>query len=82
VFRRLADDIHRDRLAELVDLSLGGVSRDPVSFLHSAAQLVSPAGDYVELIIGELAPPFLHLAFELIPVPFDAIPVHVNLLLK
>ena len=38
-------------------------------------------GNHVELVVGQLAPLFLDVALELLPVAFDAIPVHCAVLL-
>src|SRR5690349_9811542 len=53
----------------LADLILG----EAVALLNLAFELVAAAVDDIEIVIGELAPLFLHLALDLLPVPFDAI---------
>src|SRR5665213_2946279 len=85
--RRLAGD---DRIggqivvvvavAKRVDLLFGLVLADAVGLLHLADQLVALAADDVELVVGELAPLFLGLALQLLPVAFDTVPVQVSLL--
>jgi hypothetical protein len=47
-----------------------------VAFLNLPFELLLPPIDDVEIIIGEAAPLLLGLAFELLPVTFDSIPVH------
>src|SRR5262245_28287551 len=54
------------------DLVLG----QTVTLLNLALELVAASVDDVEVIVGELAPLFLDLAFDLLPVPFYAIPIH------
>ena len=67
----------RNAFAETFDLLLGLVLGDPVLLLDLADELVALAGDDVDVVVGELAPLLLHLARELLPVAFDAVPVHV-----
>src|SRR6185436_13868079 len=62
------------------DLALGLVLADAVGVLDLADQLVALARDAVEVVVGELAPLLLRLALQLLPVAFDAIPVHAALL--
>src|SRR5262245_6060756 len=64
----------------VLHLALGLVAADAVGFLHLADQLVALAVDLGDLIVGQLAPLGLDLAAELLPVAFDAIPVHALLL--
>ena len=58
-------------------LAFGFVFGDPVVFLDLADELVAAAGDCVQMVVGELAPLLLDLAFYLLPVAFDAIPVRL-----
>jgi hypothetical protein len=48
--------------------------------LQPARKLGTLALDHIEVVVGELAPLLLNLAFELFPVAFDAIPIHGFLL--
>src|SRR5687767_15898432 len=73
-FAGLADRLHA-RLP-VGELLLGLVLRDAVELLDPAQQHVALAGDDVELILGELAPLLQGIALELLPVAFDAVPVH------
>src|SRR5262249_27300869 len=59
-----------------VDLALGFVLRHAVALLKPAAELHALALDDVEVVAGELAPLLLNLAFELLPIAFDTIPIH------
>src|SRR5262249_50527703 len=61
----------------VVDLLAGGILGDAVTLLHLARELVAAPGGGREIIIGELAPLLLGTALELLPVTFDAIPVHL-----
>src|SRR5205814_3048325 len=61
---------------EVLDLLLGLVLRNPVGFLEAARQLVAVAGDAVELVVRHAAPLLANLALELLPVAFDAVPIH------
>src|SRR5262245_30332875 len=51
-----------------------------VALLKPACKLGALALDHIEVVVGELAPLLLNLAFELFPVAFDAIPIHGFLL--
>src|SRR4051812_48075009 len=64
----------------VLHLLLGLVLADAVGVLDLADQLVALAGDPVELVVADLAPLLLDLALHLLPVAFDAIPVHAALL--
>src|SRR5262245_22148759 len=63
-----------------VDLALGIVLGNAVALLKPARKLGALALDHIEVVVGELAPLLLNLAFELFPVAFDAIPIHGFLL--
>jgi len=65
---------------ELPQLALSLFPGDAVFLLVSARDLIVPAGDHAQLIIGEPAPAFSHAAAELLPLAFETIPVHFNLL--
>jgi hypothetical protein len=58
------------------DLILG----DTVSLLDYSLELIATTGNAVQIIVSEIAPFFLHAAFQLFPVSFNAIPVHEYLL--
>src|SRR5262245_57944603 len=63
-------------LDEFVQLALGLVLGVAVALLELAGQLVAPAGDGGQVVVGKLAPLLLDLARELLPVPRHPIPVH------
>src|SRR5437763_16103719 len=63
-----------------VDLPLGFVPLKTVALLDPADELGALALDQIEIVIGELAPLLLHLAFQLFPISFYAIPIHGSLL--
>src|SRR5689334_3935567 len=52
------------------------VLRVAVALLQAAFELVLVAGDDVEIVVRQLTPLLLHLAFELLPVSFNTVPVH------
>src|SRR4026209_2728539 len=60
----------------ILHLLLGLVLADAVRVLDLADELVALAGDAVDVVVGELAPLLFHFALHLLPVAFDAIPVH------
>src|SRR5262249_28356089 len=69
------------RSLEVPDFVLGFVAGNPVACLDRPDELIAPAGDDVELVVGQLAPGFLDLPLELLPVAFHGIPVHQSSLL-
>ena len=56
-------------------MAIGFVLRHAVALLKPAAELRALALDDVKIIVGELAPLLLNLAFELLPIAFDTIPI-------
>src|SRR6516225_4793952 len=67
-----------DGLAQpaLIDLLARGVARDAVALLHLAGELLAAARDHCEIVVRELSPLLLGSAPELLPITFDAIPIH------
>jgi hypothetical protein len=61
-------------------LTFGFVSGNAVAFLDLADQLIALAGYHIQLVIAQFAPLLLDLAFDLVPIAFDYIPVHQSLL--
>jgi hypothetical protein len=57
-------------------LALGLVPRHAVALLKAAAEFRALTLDDVEIVVGELAPLLLSLAFELFPIAFNSIPIH------
>src|SRR5258707_450555 len=49
---------------------------EAVALLQLAFQLIAATLDHVEIIIGEFAPLLLGLAFDLLPVAFNPVPIH------
>ena len=60
----------------LLDLILG----EAITLLDLSFELIAATVDGSEVIVGELAPLLLDLACDLLPISFNAIPVHDNLL--
>src|SRR4051794_32979391 len=69
-----------DAVEPSVDLTLGVILRDTIALLKPAGEFRPFALDHVEVVVGELAPLLLSLAFELIPVAFNTVPIHCLLL--
>ena len=61
---------------KLLQLVLGFVLGNAVPLLNRAQQLIALAFDLVEIVVGQLAPLFLDLAAELLPLAFGNIPIH------
>jgi hypothetical protein len=61
---------------EGVDLALYFVFRQSELLLQEAFELIAFAFDLFDFIIGELAPFFFDLAFELFPIACQRIPIH------
>src|SRR5258706_7608482 len=55
---------------------LGFVLGQAIALLHLAGELIAAAGDDVPVVVGQLAPLFLGLARQLLPVALNAVPVH------
>ena len=66
-----------ERSREALDLLLGLVLRNSVDFLDPAREFLATDVDHVKVVIRELAPLLVDLALELLPVAFDAIPIHL-----
>jgi hypothetical protein len=64
----------------VVDTLARRVFGDAGAFLNLAFKLFALAGNFVEIIIRKMTPLLLDLAFELLPVSFDAILIHCKLL--
>ncbi|ESX41110.1 hypothetical protein X762_30225 [Mesorhizobium sp. LSHC426A00] len=60
----------------VVDVSPHAILLNAVAFLDRTFELIAVAGYAVEIIISELAPLLFDLTFELLPISFDAVPVH------
>jgi hypothetical protein len=66
-------------LDEFIRLFFGNFSRESVVFLNFADELLALSVDDVQIIVRKLAPLFFHLAFRLLPLALDLIPVHLGL---
>jgi len=67
-------------LRPLVNVTIGFVSGVAIALLKLAAELLSLAGDGRQVIIGELPPFLFDFPFQLLPISFNAIPIHHLLL--
>src|SRR5688572_12851214 len=65
-----------ERAREALDLAIGFVLAHAVDFLDAAGELFAVARDLVKVVVRELAPLLADLARKLLPIPFDAIPIH------
>jgi hypothetical protein len=63
---------------ELLHLLFGFFLLDAVALLDTPDELVALAFDTGQIVIGQLAPLFLDLALELIPIALGRIPIHVG----
>jgi len=64
---------------ELPQLALAFFLGNAVLFLVSARELIVPAGDHAQPVIGQPAPLFSHAPAQLLPLAFEAITVHVSI---
>jgi len=69
-----------DGLHPGIDLPLRFVFGVAVTLLKPAGELGLVALDDVQIVVGQFPPLLLNLAFELLPVSFDSIPIHDILL--
>src|SRR5258705_9288746 len=65
---------------EIAELFFRFILGDAVLLLDLAREQVALAGDHIQLVVGQLAPLLFRLALDLLPVAFDAIPIHLLLL--
>jgi hypothetical protein len=65
---------------ELPELALAFLPVDPVLLLVLARELIVGAGDHAQPVTGQPAPAFSHAAAQLLPLAFEAIPVHIQVL--
>src|SRR5215207_2718992 len=47
-----------------------------IPLLDFALELIATAIDHIEIVVCELPPLFLDVAFELLPVSFNSVPIH------
>ncbi|CCM74292.1 hypothetical protein BN77_1412 [Rhizobium mesoamericanum STM3625] len=60
----------------VVNIAPRTIALDPVTLLDFALQLITLPGNLIKIIIGEFAPLLLDLAFHLLPISFDSVPIH------
>jgi hypothetical protein len=68
-------------MEESIELTRGFLVRDPVLLMDSAGELIAPGGRLTLWIIGAPALLFFHFSTEQLPVAFETILIHVDLLL-
>lgn len=62
------------------ELLFGLLLGDAVAFLDLACKVLTPPVNDIKIVIGLLSPLFFGLASDMLPIAFDLIPVHMNLL--
>jgi hypothetical protein len=65
---------------ELPEVALALLTVRPVLLLVLARELIVRAGDHAQPVTGQPAPAFSHAAAQLLPLAFEAIPVHIEIL--
>src|SRR5688572_9182220 len=65
-------------MQELLEQALAFLLVDSIPLLDSARGLIVLAGDLAQPITGQPAPLFSHAPAQLLPLAFQAIPVHVT----
>src|SRR6266852_4074880 len=68
------------RARKIVYLAFRLVLGHTVAFLNLANELIALPANHLEIIVCQLAPLRLNLSDRLLPLPFDLVPVHGNLL--
>src|SRR4051812_34809811 len=63
----------------VVDIARRLVAGNAIAFLHFADELIFSSVELIDLVVGQLAPLFLDAAFELGPLAFENVVVHVRL---
>jgi hypothetical protein len=66
----------------VVHLSANLILLVTVPLLDFALELIATAIDHIEVVVRELPPLFLDVAFHLLPVSFNSVPIHRFLLLS
>jgi hypothetical protein len=69
-----------DRLDPVVDVLASFILSDAMAFLNLPFKLLPLAGNFIEIVVCQVAPLLLGLAFELLPVSFDAVLIHYKFL--
>src|SRR5450830_369017 len=65
-------------LRPLVRTPIGFVGGVAVLLLQLAYEAILLAPDFLKLVVGEFAPLFARMAFELFPLALDDVPVHLR----
>jgi hypothetical protein len=65
---------------EIPELALAFLPVNAILFLVPARELIVRARDHAQPVTGQPAPAFSHAAAQLLPLAFEAIPVHVKIL--
>ena len=65
-----------NRRAPFADPFSGFFFCHSVTFLDLSGKLILPAGDDVEIVVGEIAPFLFDRTLQLLPPSFDLIPIH------
>ena len=61
---------------ELLEVALAFLAVYPVLLLVLARELIVSAGDHAQPVTGQPAPALPHAAAQLLPLAFEAIPIH------
>ena len=62
------------RVQPSIDVLSGLVLRDAISFLDHSLELIATTGDFIQIVVGEIAPLLLDAALQLLPVSFNTDP--------
>ena len=71
---------HTNIAARWLDPQQHDGTATPDSITVGAGELFTASGNDVQVVVGQVAPLRLDLALELLPISFNAIPVHIDLL--
>jgi hypothetical protein len=66
----------------IVNFSLGLIFCIAVLLLEPAAKLCTFAFHLLQIVVSQLSPLLLYFSFELVPIAFNAIPIHCVFLLS
>jgi hypothetical protein len=68
-------------IEEILELTRGFLFREPVPLLLFAGELIAPTGELTLWTLGEPAQLLFHFPAQLLPVAFETILIHLDLLL-
>jgi len=80
-FRKRFAKLPRLATVPIVDIFGSTILLVAVALLDFALQLITLASDHIKVVISKFAPLLLDLSLDLLPVAFNAVPVHVIVLL-